>query len=354
MTGPSGPRVAVVGAGVLGLSTAWHLVRAGHEDVTVLEAAHVAAGSSSRSVGMVETQYLDRYEIAMRAYGRRVFDGLERDHGLPFAREGYLRLAHDEADLGAYRLSAALQTEVGCDGRLLDTAQVTRLVPGLAAGACVGGLWGPSDGHVDGHRYCALLAGLVRAAGGTVRPGSPVVGVEAGPTLVTPAGRLPVDVVVNAAGPWAGLVGELLGAPVPLAPQLHEVVTVSLGRPLGCVMPFVMDYRPGSGREGVYFRQDGPGRLVAGLHSDEAVHAAADPDTPLGAPDVAFLERLAPRLVELLPPLEDAGIGPGWSGLYPTSPDGLPVVGPHPAAPHVVCALGAGGVGIQLSPAIGR
>lgn len=349
-----GPRVVVVGAGALGLSTAWHLVRAGHRHVTVLEAAHVAAGSSSRSVGMVETQYLDRHEIAMRAYGRRVVDELERDHGLPFDREGYLRLAHDDDDLAAFEVSAALQAEAGCDGRVVSAAEVAGLVPDLAAGACVGGLWGPTDGHVDGHRYCDLLATLVRDAGGVVRSGCPVLGVEAGPTLVTPSGRFPADVVVNAAGAWAGRVGELLGAPVPVVPQLHEVVTIRLGRDLGYVMPFVMDYVPRTGSEGVYARRDGPRALLAGLHSDEAVHAAADPDGPLAAPGPDFAERLVPRLAALLPGLRDAGVGTGWSGLYPTSADGLPVVGPHPAAPQVVCALGAGGVGIQLSPAIGR
>ena len=353
-TGSSGPRVAVVGAGAIGLSVAWHLVRAGAGEVTVLEAAHVAAGSSSRSVGMVETQYLDAHEIAMRAYGRRLVDALERDHGLRFAREGYLRLAHDGDDLHAFELSAALQAEEGCDGRVVDASEVARLVPDLAAGACAGGLWGPSDGYVDGSDYCSLLAALVRHAGATIRSGCPVVAAEPGPTLVTPAGRFPADVVVNAAGPWAGRVGDLLGAPVALVPQLHEVVSVALRRPLGYVMPFVMDYVPRSGREGVYFRQDGPGRLVAGLHSDEAVHPGADPDAPLGVPDAGVVERLASRLAELLPRLDDAGAGGGWSGLYPTTPDGFPVVGRHPAAPDVVCALGAGGVGIQLSPAIGR
>ena len=198
----SGPRVVVVGAGALGLSTAWHLVRAGHRDVTVLEGTHVAAGSSSRSVGMVETQYLDPYEIAMRAYGRRVVDQLEQEHGLAFVRQGYLRLAHDEADLTAYKASAAAQAEAGCEGRLISAAQVAQLVPDLAPGACIGGLWGPTDGHVDGHRYCELLAGLVRDGGGAVLTGCAVTAVEAGPTLVTPRGRFPADIVVNAPSAW--------------------------------------------------------------------------------------------------------------------------------------------------------
>jgi sarcosine oxidase, subunit beta len=346
-------RVVVVGAGVLGLSTAWHLVRAGNRAVTVLESSNVASGSSSRSVGMVETQYLDPFEIAMRAYGRRVFDDLERDHELPFARQGYLRLAHDAAELGSFEASSALQKELGCDGRVVTSAEVAQLVPDLARGACVGGLWGPNDGYVDGHRYCNVLAQLVRDGGGVIHTRCPVLGLESGPAVRTPAGTFEADVVVNAAGPWAGQVGERLGAPVPLAPQLHEVVNVQLVRRLDYVMPFVMDYVPGSGGDGVYFRQDAPLGLLAGLHSDEAVYEAVEPDVPLFAPGPDFLERIALRLAELLPDL-DAGIGSGWSGLYPTTPDGHPVVGVHPDAPHVVCALGAGGVGIQLSPAIGR
>jgi sarcosine oxidase, subunit beta len=354
----SGPRIAVIGAGALGLSAAWHLVKAGHREVTVLEATHVAAGSSSRSVGMVETQYVDPYEIEMRAYGRQVFDDLESQHGLPFAREGYLRLAHDTADMQAYEASAMHQAAIGCDGRVIGPEEIARRIPDLAPSSYVGGLWGPSDGHVDGYTYCNLLASLVRASGaqivtlgrllGATRSNGGSTNLSVGQSVIS------ADIVVNAAGAWAGHVGALLGAPVPLAPQLHEVLTIRLARPLGYVMPFVMDYVPRSGTEGVYLRQDGPLALLAGFHSDEAIDAAEDPDVPLTPPHPEFAERLAVRLAALLPDLQDAGPGSGWSGLYPTSIDGSPIVGPHPEAPHVICAAGAGGVGIQLSPAIGR
>src|SRR6266850_2033339 len=77
-------RVVVVGAGVLGLFTALELVRAGGVAVDVLEASHPGSGSSGRSVGMVETQYLTQPDIEVRVFGREAYTALERDHGLTF------------------------------------------------------------------------------------------------------------------------------------------------------------------------------------------------------------------------------------------------------------------------------
>ncbi|SHF60337.1 sarcosine oxidase subunit beta [Geodermatophilus nigrescens] len=352
-------RVAVVGAGVCGVTTALELQALGVRDVVVLDARHPGDGSSGLSVGMVETQYVEVPDIAVRAHGRRYYDAVERDHGLTFVRGGYLRTAHDGADLADYERSVRRQREAGVpDAEVLDAAEIARRWPQLVVDDLTGGLYGPSDGHIDGYEYCTLAARLVRERGGRVLPGTPLVGAESLPgggwRLVT--GREPVeaDVVVNAAGPWAGVVGDLLGAPVPLVPQLHGAVTVELAAPLTPLLPFVMDYVPGSGQAGVYFRSERADQLVAGLHVEEAVAESVSPDVPLGRVDDAFLEELVERMGERLADTDGAGIGRSWTGIYPMTPDHRPIVGRHPARADVVCAVGGGGNGIQLAPAIGR
>jgi sarcosine oxidase subunit beta len=351
-------RVAVVGAGACGLAAATELQSHGVRDIVVLEAVHPGGGSSGLSVGMVETQYVAAADIAVRAHGRRFYDRMERDHGLTFVRGGYLRTARNGADMEAYERSVERQYAAGVlDAEVLTSAEIARRWPHLVVDDLVGGLYGPSDGHIDGYEYCTLAARLVRERGGRVLVNSAVVGAEtssSGWQLRTARETVEADVVVNAAGPWAGVVGELLGAPVPLVPQLHGAVTIELAQPITPPLPFVMDYVPGSGLAGVYFRSERPDQLIAGLHVEEAIAESVSPDVPLGRVPDSFVEELIERLTERLVDTDGAAIGRSWTGIYPMTPDHRPIVGIHPQRADVVCALGGGGNGIQLAPAIGR
>ncbi|MFF5988480.1 NAD(P)/FAD-dependent oxidoreductase [Prauserella flavalba] len=354
----SEPRVVVIGAGIVGLSTAFELLRLGAEQVTVLEARHPGEGSSGRSVGMVETQYLDAADIEVRAFGHARFGALSREHGLSFVRGGYLRMAHDQADLDRFAESVARQAQFEIhDATVLLPRDIEARWPQLDVTDRAGALFGPSDGYVDGYECCTLLARLVREAGGDIVLNAELTAVESAPqgrVLVTEKGRFPADVVVNAAGGWAGRVGDLLDAPIPLAPQLHGAVAIELDGPMTPLLPFVMDYVPGSGTDGVYFRSERPDQLIAGLHTDEAIHRAVSPDVALGPVSHDFVERVSALMAQRMTDCDGFAVGRSWTGIYPMTPDHRPIVGTHPEAADVVCAAGAGGSGIQLSPAMAR
>src|SRR5262245_29333721 len=114
-------RVAIVGAGAVGLSTALHLARSGGFEVTVLEAEHIAEGSSSRSIGIVETQYMNEFDISVRAFGLRFAKDLAKNEGLHVVTNGYLRLGDSNEALERYAHSIELQIKYGVDdARVLD------------------------------------------------------------------------------------------------------------------------------------------------------------------------------------------------------------------------------------------
>jgi sarcosine oxidase, subunit beta len=337
--------VAVVGAGALGLCTAFELTELGVRDVVVLERGQVAGASSGLSVGIVETQYLEPLAIELRVHSMRFFARLEAEAGLGITRNGYLRLGHTADDLAAFERSVEIQSELGVeDAEVLDRDGLRRLVPDMRCDDLAGGLFGPSDGYIDGHLYCNLLADVLRERGARILTSTELVGVD-GRRLVTSGPTLECDVVVNAAGAWAGEVGELLGAPARILPERHQALVAHLPRELEYVMPSVMDYLPGSGRLGLYFRHESAVSLIAGLHTEEPYDEL---------PEHAFMEEVATRLANRLPALAGARLGGLWSGLYPISPDGFPAVGPYRDRPTVVAALGAGGSGLQSSPALGR
>jgi sarcosine oxidase subunit beta len=325
----------------------------------VLERAQVASASSGLSVGIVETQYLDPLAIEVRVRSMEFFRWLEREHGLPVTRNGYLRLGRTEPDLDAFERSVAVQRELGvADACVLDREGLRRIVPDLECSDLAGGLFGPSDGYLDGHLYCSLVADLLRGRGVRVLSSSELVDASVARSgahvLVTPATTLECDVVVNAAGAWAARVGELLGAPARVLPQRHQALVAHLPKALDYLMPSVMDYIPASGELGLYFRHESRSSLIAGLHTEEPVHDIVDPDDFGRSGGHEFMDLVAQRLAHRLPRLSDTRLAGTWAGLYPLSPDGAPVVGPYRERPSIVAALGAGGSGLQSSPALGR
>jgi sarcosine oxidase subunit beta len=355
----SRPSVAVIGGGAVGLSAALQLAELGASNVTVLERASVASGSSGLSVGIVETQYLDPLDIELRVRSMEFFRVLERDHELTITRNGYLRLAHDAEALDAFERSVRLQRDQGIrDACVLGRDGMLRLVPDMHCDDVAGGLFGPSDGYIDGHLYCSLLADLAKARNVEVRTRDALIREAEGSShthrLVTAQGEVECDFIVNAAGAWAGEVGELLGTRVKLLPQRHQVALAHLPRPLAYIMPSVMDYIPHSGGYGLYFRHDSRSQLLVGLHTEEPLHDIVDPNNYSRSTDYTFLEAVAEKVALRLPFLPGVRLGPGWAGLYPVSPDGLAQVGPNPGRDTVISACGVGGSGLQTSPAIGR
>ena len=357
--GPVTVSVVIIGGGAVGLSTAWHLVERGITDVTVLEAGpDVAAGSSSRSAGFIESQYVDPLDIELRARSMHTFRRLQRDHGLEIKEIGYLRLAPDDEALAAFEESARIQRSFGIDdAQVLDAEGVRGLVPWLRGQGVAGGLFGPRDGRIDGPAYCRLLAGLAEAGGARIRTGVRVLAAArtaGGSRLETTDGEVEADVVVDAAGPWAARIGDLLGVHVPVVPLRNQIGIWRLAQPLDRAMPMVMDYIPHTGTRGLYVATyDDADHVLAGLHSEEADSEGVDPDTYDQAADDDYLADTRAALERRMPDLPLGEVERAWAGLYPVSPDGLPIVGPASGHGSVVLAVGGGGSGIQLSPIMG-
>jgi sarcosine oxidase, subunit beta len=355
----AGPSVAVIGGGAVGLSTAWHLVEAGVTDVTVLEAGEsVAGGSSSRSAGFIESQYVDPLDIELRARSMHAFRRLQHKHGLEIKEIGYLRLAPDDETLAAFEASARRQHELGIDDtEVLSAGDVQRLVPWLQGDGVTGGLFGPRDGRIDGPSYCELLVDLIEDGGGSVRTGVRVEGASStasGWRLETSEGVIDADIVVNAAGAWAARIGGLFGVDVPVIPLRNQIGIWRLERPLDRMMPMVMDYIPHSGARGLYVATyDDANHVLAGLHSEEIVAEGVDPDAYDQSADDDYLADTRAALQRRMPDLPLGEVERAWAGLYPVSPDGLPIVGPAPGDDSVILAVGGGGSGIQLSPIMG-
>jgi len=350
------PSVAVIGAGVAGLSTALRAAELGCE-VTVIERDRPASGSSSRSAGIFNISSTELLQVEVRVQTRELLDRFERENGLSLERIGYMRLAKDDSHVKMFEDVIALQRELGVEpAELVEPARLKEMIPHLHTEDLVGAIHNPDDGCMNGAELCAVLAARADALGATVLENAEVDGHEsvAGRhRLRTAAGAVEADVVVNAAGPWAMAVGELLGHPLPLVNQVNEVVRVELPPAIDYTVPMVQEYVPGGERAG-YFRQDGRGSMIAGMHTYSALDTAASADPDGYEEEVAWdtPEAVARRVGKRLQ-VEGLSFEPGWAGLYPIGADGEFVVGPYEADPTVIACGGFGGQGLISGVSVG-
>jgi sarcosine oxidase subunit beta len=306
------PDVVVVGAGIVGLSIAFHLRESGAA-VTVVDRAGVGAGASGVQPGGVRQQWGTPTNCLLAQESLRFYaDAVERlqmrvDPG--FRSCGYLFLAHSERALEKLRANVALQNGLGVPSRIVSPAEATGLVPGLDAGSVAGGAWCAEDGYFD--RPQAILEAFGALFEVELREVSDVDDLAAG------------AVVVAAGVDTSRLLPEL--------PIHAETRTLFFSDPIHerLLEPLVV-----STEKGLAAKQLADGRLLA---SD--LHGGARANVRSG------FEELLPRLVYVaLPTVVE--------GLYDVTPDHQPILGQ--VRDRVWVAAGFTGRGFMQAPAVGR
>jgi sarcosine oxidase, subunit beta len=231
--------------------------------------------------------------------------------------------------------------------------------PGLRVDDLSGALWGPADGYIDAAQLCRILGAEAEGRGWTIGVSTQVRAIEAGAkprfTLDTDRGQYSCERLVNAAGAWAAAIGAMAGIRLPVAGYRRQVAVYEVSPAFARTLPIVVVPPREAGGSTVYFRDDGDGKILAGIHSEQRADGrVGEPDAYDRRADPAFKEELAAEVSDRLVAgytLTDAG---GWSGLYPISADGEPILGEATKLEGFYNLVALGGNGIQLSGAIGR
>lgn len=342
--------VAIVGAGVIGCSVAFHLGRMGQRGVRLLEREPVpGSGSTSRANGGIRAQFTTEVNVAMSLASMEILDALAPEIGEPplYRKAGYLFVTGDPAKLRAMEPAAAWQRERGVTVETLDEAGVRAKAPWLS-GRIAGGTFGARDGFIDPGGLCNFFLREATRAGATIRYGAEVSAIErqaSGAFLLrTAGGAIRARAVVNAAGPWAKKVAEMASVALPVEPVRRHILMTGPCPALPRLIPMTID-----ADSGVLVRREGERVLIA----------YSNPDEPVGfdtAFDPAFAERIAGPLEERFPAVSEAGIDRrrSWAGLYEVTPDHHAVLGAAPGVPGFFLANGFSGHGVMHSPAAGR
>jgi len=342
--------VVIVGGGVVGVSAAFHIATAGAGRVLLLERAdHLAAGSTGACAGGFRQQFSSEVNVRLSQASVPMIVDFTKEHGLPLdiAQHGYLFLVRGESLWRDFVAANELQRRLGVEAELLTPHEAEQLAPGISLEGLVGASYGPADGIADPSGLTQGYGRLARGAGAELELGVEVTAVRAAAGRVTgvetSAGAIDAPVVVNAAGPWAGLLASTVGVELPLEPiPRHVLVTGGFpGAPERRTL--VID-----AESSFYFHREGSGVLMGMGDPDE--RASFDL-----TPDEAFVAgSLLPTALRVFPPLEAASVEHSWVGLYEMTPDRHPILGQAPGLQGFYLANGFSGHGFQHAPVVGR
>jgi sarcosine oxidase subunit beta len=341
--------VVIAGGGVIGTSIAFHLAKLGITDVLLLERAHLSAGSTGRSVGMVETVYSTDVNVAMAKKG---YEELSRfpevtGHTADFHARQYMETVKDPHHVHFLEESMAIGQRYGSHERLLSPDEIHAVFPEMRTEDVAAGILSEEGGFCDPHSVANGYAAAARDLGVRIRTTAPVDQVLAERGEVTGVRvrgeTVRAPVVVNAAGPWCNELNRGLGFELPLNLWQRQIYVTTPHPQIPQDRPMYLDL---SGR--FYFRQELDGGFVLGLVEDTTARDLANPET-----DWDFMLHAVEAAVHRVPKLEETRVVRGWSGIVTFTPDQLPVLGAAKEAKGFFLANGMSGYGVMISPAVG-
>ena len=345
---PTTARVVIIGGGVVGTSTLYHLAKAGWKDCVLVEKNELTAGSTWHAAGNCPNFSSSWAVMNMQRYGLEMYRTLGEDVDYPmnYHVTGSLRLAHSKERMMEFERVASMGAYQGLDMGMLTPAELKEYHPFLETHDLEGGMWDPLDGDIDPAQLTQALAKGAREAGGRIERFAPVVGIDRDGDewiVKTEKGDIRCEKVVNCAGYYAQRVGEMFkpfgGRTVPMVTMSHQYFLTepiaeleAWTKEKGHKVPLVRDVDIS-----YYLRQDKNGLNLGPYERNCKAHWVT-PDDPMPE-DFSFqlypddLERLEFYIEDAMarvPILGTAGVGRNINGPIPYAPDGLPMIGPMP------------------------
>ncbi|MBS1248536.1 MAG: 4-methylaminobutanoate oxidase (formaldehyde-forming) [Chloroflexi bacterium] len=348
MSIPSTANVIIIGGGVMGASTAYHLAERGVKDVLLLEKEEFfGQGATGRCAGGVRYQFATDVNIRLSLESLPMLERFEEefDQAIDYHQVGYLFLLTREKDLEMFRQNVALQHRLGVETEWLTGDEVRERLPLMNLDDVIAATNNAKDGVVDPNGVVMGYIGAAQRLGVTALGNVEVtdIRVEGGKVagVVTSKGEVAAPTVVNAAGPWAGQIGQMAGVPIPIRPLRRQWLTTTPLPDLPPDFPFVIDFA-----QSLYFHPEGEGLLTGMSNPGEEYGFGQniDPDW-----EITHMEAAIKRL----PMLQQAGLASHLAGLYEVTPDAHPIYGPTPLDGFHVVA-GFSGHGFMHGPVSGK
>jgi sarcosine oxidase subunit beta len=342
----------LIGAGSVGAPAAFSLAQAGVRTLVIDRMPSVGQGSNKTAIGGIRATHSDPAKIRLGLRSIEIFSNWKEQYGdeIEWYRGGYSFVAYCEREERILKELLEIQHSYGLNIHWLDKHALLEVIPDLNPQDLLGGTFSADDGNASPLLTIHAFYSQAQRLGAEFHFGETVtdIAVEAGRIrgVRTDRGTYGADVVINAAGPWARHVAQLIGLDVPVKPDSHEAaITEAVARFLD---PMVVDIRPMPGSANFYFYQHFTGQIVFCITPSPSIWGFDTRETS------EFLPMVSRRLVDVMPKLKNIRVRRTWRGLYPMTPDGFPIVGWSKDVEGYLFAVGMCGQGFMLGPGLGE
>ena len=337
---PSHAQFVVIGGGIIGCSTAYHLARDHKADVILLEQNRLTSGSTWHAAGLVGQLRSSASITQVLKYSVDLYKKLDQETGLAtgWKMTGCLRLATNEDRWTEYRRLATTAQSFGMEMHLVSPQEVKKMWPLMDVSDLVGASWLPSDGQASPSDIAQSLAKGARLHGAKIVEGARVEGFDivAGrvKAVRTNLGVIACDTVINCGGQWARQIGAMAGVSVPLQPVKHQYI---ITEKLAGLSPDAATLRDPDRR--TYFKEEVGGLVFGGYEPNPVAWTAGDvPDNfefQLFEDDWDHFEQHMVQALARVPALETTGIKKMINGPESFTPDGNFILGEAPELPNL-------------------
>ena len=348
MDTPKTADIVIVGGGVMGASAAYHLAKCGVKNVVLLEKEEFyGTGATGRCAGGVRYQFSTEINVRLSLESLPMIECFREETGqdVNYRQCGYLLIATNEQDATTFRHNVEMQNRLGVQTELLSGDEVRARLPLMKFEDAIAGTFNQKDGIVDPN---SVVAGYISAAqklGVKALTRAEVTGIRVSGDEVeaveTTQGVIQTRLVLNTAGPWAGLIGQMAGIQIPIVPVRRQMFTTNTLKDIPEDFPFVIDFA-----QSLYFHREGDGLLIG--MSNQREKPGFDQNV-----DEGFEMENFEAAMERMPLLERASRASHWAGLYEVTPDAHPIFGGSPVKGFTVCA-GFSGHGFMHGPVAGK
>lgn len=356
--------VLIIGGGIAGVSTLYHLTKLGWNDVMLTEKLELTSGSTWHAAGNLP-HFSNSYNVMkLQQYSIDLYSRLQEETGQPVDHHqtGAIRLAHTQDRMDEFERVVAMSELAGLRLKMVTTQELKSIYPFLDTTGLLGGLWDPDDGHIDPTSATNAMAAGARTNGATILRNNPVSKIEqlvdGRWEVTTEKGVINAGIIVNAAGFRCNEVAAMVGHQLPVTSMEHQfVVTDNIVEleALDAMVPMLRDPDVS-----YYLRQEGKGFILGPYEKGGIPWATGGVPKAFGQellpPDLDRIEDIMCTAMEQVSILGTAGIKTVVNGPITYTPDGHPLIGPvHGYKNYFVCTgfnfgiVQGGGAGNFLS-----
>jgi sarcosine oxidase subunit beta len=343
--------VVVIGGGVNGTSTAFHLAKRGIR-VTLLERSTLAAGATGKSGALVRMHYTNPYDSALAQQSLPYFQHWADvvgpgDPG--FRQVGVVRIVQPRFD-DRLRANVAMLQGLGVNTEIISADDLRAIDPGVYTGDVAIAAWEPESGYADPAGTAYGFAAAARDLGASIHEGVEATAIETDGERVTgvttPLGSIATNTVVAVPGPWtAGLLAPL-GLDYGLRPNRVQITIMRRGADDAATHPVYID-----GPNNTWLRPEGEYGTLCGIGRDQL---DIDPDFYDEGVDFDYIVDSRRRCAARRPALANTFMRGGWAGVITMSPDGHAIIDELGPYKGLFGILGDSGTNFKTGPAIGK